>query len=78
MGSGIDCDLPARRRYALPHMSTATTAVRPHRRRRKTEVSLKDRGNLFEVATKQIEKAMKLINIDQRRRRRSSASPRTS
>ena len=27
-------------------------------------VSLKDRGNLFEVATKQIERAMKLINID--------------
>src|ERR1044071_9539177 len=31
----------------------------------KPEVSLKDRGNLFEIATKQIEKAMKLINIDQ-------------
>src|SRR5258706_6701088 len=30
----------------------------------KTEVSLKDRGNLFDVATKQIEKAMALINID--------------
>jgi glutamate dehydrogenase (NAD(P)+) len=30
----------------------------------KTEVSLKDRGNLFEVATRQIERAMKLINID--------------
>ncbi len=26
--------------------------------------SLKDRGNLFEVATKQIEKAMRLINLD--------------
>ena len=26
--------------------------------------SLKDRGNLFEIATRQIEKAMKLINID--------------
>ena len=29
-----------------------------------TTVSLKDRGNLFDVATKQIEKAMKLINLD--------------
>ena len=29
------------------------------------ETSLKDRGNLFEVATKQIDKAMKLINLDQ-------------
>ncbi|HVK76037.1 MAG TPA: Glu/Leu/Phe/Val dehydrogenase [Kofleriaceae bacterium] len=28
-------------------------------------VSLKDRGNLFEVATRQIEKAMKLIDLDQ-------------
>ncbi|MEZ4368495.1 MAG: Glu/Leu/Phe/Val dehydrogenase [Kofleriaceae bacterium] len=27
--------------------------------------SLKDRGNLFEVATRQMEKAMKLINMDQ-------------
>ena len=26
--------------------------------------SLKDRGNLFEIATRQIDKAMKLINID--------------
>ena len=44
-------------------MSTAATppvAPAPS----KTEVSLKDRGNLFEVATKQIEKAMKLINLD--------------
>jgi glutamate dehydrogenase (NAD(P)+) len=30
-----------------------------------SDVSLKERGNLFEIATKQIEKAMKLINIDQ-------------
>jgi glutamate dehydrogenase (NAD(P)+) len=30
----------------------------------KAEVALKDRGNLFEIATRQIEKAMKLINID--------------
>src|SRR5262245_46637064 len=30
----------------------------------KTEVSLKDRGNLFEIATRQIDKAMKLVNID--------------
>src|SRR5215213_4439870 len=29
-----------------------------------TEVSLKDRGNLFEIATRQIERAMKVINID--------------
>jgi glutamate dehydrogenase (NAD(P)+) len=27
-------------------------------------ISLKDRGNLFEIATRQIDKAMKLINID--------------
>ena len=27
-------------------------------------ISLKERGNLFEIATRQIEKAMKLINID--------------
>ena len=32
---------------------------------KQAEVSLKDRGNLFEVATKQIDKAMKLINLDQ-------------
>ncbi len=30
-----------------------------------TGTSLKDRGNLFEVATRQMEKAMKLIGIDQ-------------
>ncbi|HET9992859.1 MAG TPA: Glu/Leu/Phe/Val dehydrogenase dimerization domain-containing protein, partial [Kofleriaceae bacterium] len=44
-------------------MSTATTP--PATAAKQTEVALKDRGNLFEIATKQIEKAMKLINIDQ-------------
>jgi glutamate dehydrogenase (NAD(P)+) len=29
-----------------------------------TSPSLKDRGNLFEIASRQVEKAMKLINID--------------
>jgi glutamate dehydrogenase (NAD(P)+) len=32
--------------------------------RRETESSLKDRGNLFEVATKQVEKAYRAIDID--------------
>ncbi|HTL34542.1 MAG TPA: Glu/Leu/Phe/Val dehydrogenase, partial [Kofleriaceae bacterium] len=44
-------------------MSTATTPPAAPAAA-KTEVSLKDRGNLFDVATKQIDKAMKLINID--------------
>ncbi|MEO6775068.1 MAG: Glu/Leu/Phe/Val dehydrogenase dimerization domain-containing protein, partial [Kofleriaceae bacterium] len=44
-------------------MSTATTP--PATAAKQTEVALKDRGNLFEIATKQIEKAMKLIDIDQ-------------
>ncbi|HEU4614777.1 MAG TPA: Glu/Leu/Phe/Val dehydrogenase, partial [Kofleriaceae bacterium] len=43
-------------------MSTAPPPVAPTAT--KTEVSLKDRGNLFEIATRQIDKAMKLINID--------------
>ena len=45
-------------------MSTAPTPPPVAPAASKTEVSLKDRGNLFEVATKQIEKAMKLINLD--------------
>src|SRR5688500_1770002 len=47
-------------------MSTETKAS-PAAPAAKTEVgvtSLKDRGNLFEIATRQIDKAMKLINID--------------
>src|SRR5438093_1115253 len=63
MGGEIDCDIPGV--GGTPHspMSTATTPpVAPAGA--KTEVSLKDRGNLFDVATKQIDKAMKLINID--------------
>jgi len=44
-------------------MSTAQTPVVPAAQKA-TEVALKDRGNLFEIANKQIEKAMKLINID--------------
>ncbi|HEY0252171.1 MAG TPA: glutamate dehydrogenase, partial [Kofleriaceae bacterium] len=44
-------------------MTTAQPPVAPPAQ--KNEVALKDRGNLFEIATKQIEKAMKLINIDQ-------------
>ena len=45
-------------------MSTAAPPVAPAAASTKTEVSLKDRGNLFEVANRQIDKAMKLINID--------------
>src|SRR5512134_1646132 len=47
-------------------MSTAPPPVAPAMSRTQTgtDVSLKDRGNLFEIATRQIEKAMKLINID--------------
>src|SRR5690348_2435672 len=47
-------------------MSTAPPPVAPAvgRTQTGTDVSLKDRGNLFEVATRQIDKAMKLINID--------------
>src|SRR5262245_15670952 len=47
-------------------MSTAPPPVAPAMARTQTgtEVSLKDRGNLFEIATRQIDKAMKLINID--------------
>src|SRR5580704_19415887 len=42
-----------------------TTAPPPVGPAAKVEASLlKDRGNLFEVATRQIEKAMKLINMD--------------
>src|SRR5512140_1874453 len=46
-------------------MSIASTPPPAASPAAKTEVSLKDRGNLFEVATRQIEKAMKLINLDQ-------------
>ena len=48
----------------LAAMSTATTPP-ANTAAKQSEVALKDRGNLFEIATKQIEKAMKLINIDQ-------------
>src|ERR1700709_1811446 len=44
-------------------MSTAQTPVAPAAPKI-IDVALKDRGNLFEIATKQIEKAMKLISID--------------
>ena len=58
--------MTARRRYASDTQMTTTAAPPPAApAAAKTEVSLKDRGNLFEVATKQIEKAMKLINLDQ-------------
>jgi glutamate dehydrogenase (NAD(P)+) len=43
---------------APPPVAPPPAAAKP------SEVSLKDRGNLFEIATRQIEKAMKLINID--------------
>src|SRR5574337_1459532 len=43
---------------AAPPPPAAPAAAKAH------VTSLKDRGNLFEIATKQIEKAMKLINID--------------
>jgi hypothetical protein len=39
-------------------MTTATTPPPMAPAAAKTEVSLKDRGNLFEIASKQIEKAM--------------------
>src|SRR6476620_8501690 len=47
-------------------MSTAPTppAAPAAAKQSATEVSLKDRGNLFDVATKQIDKATKLINLD--------------
>jgi glutamate dehydrogenase (NAD(P)+) len=59
----IDCDDPA---MGVPPAHTMSTASPPPTApaAAKTEVSLKDRGNLFDVATKQIDKAMKLINID--------------
>ncbi|HEX2686954.1 MAG TPA: Glu/Leu/Phe/Val dehydrogenase [Kofleriaceae bacterium] len=43
-------------------MSTETMTPSPAKM--ETRVSLKDRGNLFEIATRQIDKAMKLVNID--------------
>src|SRR5690606_10741938 len=45
-------------------MSTAPPPVAPAAAKTGSDVSLKDRGHLFELATRQIEKAMKLINID--------------
>src|SRR5687767_9765274 len=47
-------------------MSTSPPPVAPAMSRTQTgtDVSLKERGNLFEIATRQIDKAMKLINID--------------
>jgi glutamate dehydrogenase (NAD(P)+) len=41
-----------------------STETKPTAAKDAAVTSLKDRGNLFDVATKQIEKAMKLINID--------------
>ncbi|MBC7973889.1 MAG: Glu/Leu/Phe/Val dehydrogenase [Myxococcales bacterium] len=47
-------------------MSTETkaSAAPPAAKTEAGVTSLKDRGNLFEIATRQIDKAMKLINID--------------
>src|SRR6201990_3634865 len=45
-------------------MTTAQTPPAAPAAQKTTEVALKDRGNLFEIATRQIDKAMKLINID--------------
>ena len=45
-------------------MSTETTKTPPAAKPEVGVTSLKDRGNLFEIATRQIDKAMKLINID--------------
>jgi glutamate dehydrogenase (NAD(P)+) len=46
-------------------MSEAKPAAAPKAEKAEpSAVSLKDRGNLFDVATKQIDKAMRLINLD--------------
>lgn len=45
-------------------MSTETKPLPAIKPEAATALSLKDRGNLFEIATRQIDKAMKLINLD--------------